>query len=112
VKLRDEEKQKIVRVTFSAFSFTIVRRDVMEIIEFGHNTMGVDTVFFQRCIQNSIPTYADLTVEMLHMKGMEDNREMRNIIDYAFTNNINTKVNTNMLNPPKRQEIFLPKKIK
>lgn len=115
-KLRDDQvknkNQPVIRVTFSAFSFTIVRRDVVELIKFGHNPMGVDVVFFQDCIKNSVPTYANLTTEMLHMKGMEDNREMRNIIDYIMTNNVNTKVNTNQLNPPKREEIFMPKKIK
>lgn len=113
--LRDEQvkkNEKVIRVTFSAFSFTIIRRDVVELIEFGHNTMGVDVVFFQSCIKNSIPTYTDLTVEMLHMKGMEDNREMGNVIDYIMANNVNTKVNFSKLNPPKREEIFLPKKIK
>jgi GT2 family glycosyltransferase len=102
---------KVVRVAFSAFSFSIIRRDVVELIEFGHNPMGVDTVFFQACLNNGVPTYADLTTEMLHMKGMEDNSEMRNVIEYAMKNNVNTKVNTNQLNPPKREEIFLPKQI-
>lgn len=101
----------LIRVSHTAFPFQIIRRDVVEKIEFGHNPMGVDVVFSQDCLNNNIPIYVDLRVETFHLKGAEDNKEMRNIIDLVIAENIYTKVNTNKLNPPKREEIFLPKQI-
>ena len=111
-ELREQMKDKpnrIIRVAWSAFPFTIIRRDVVEKIEFGSNLMGVDTVFFQSCINLSIPTYADLDVEMLHIKGIENNHEMQNSIFMAYDKNVCTAVLYTKSNPPKRDEIFLPK---
>ena len=111
-KIRAEMKDsdnRIIRVIFSAFPFTIIRRDVVEKIEFGMNLMGVDTVFFQSCIKNGIATYCDLDVQTLHLKGIEENRDIDYMIKMAFNDNIDTKVNYVKSNPPERQEIFLPK---
>lgn len=111
-KIKEDMKDKpnrIIRVAWSAFPFTIIRRDIVEKIEFGSNLMGVDTVFFQSCINNSIPTYADLDVEMLHIKGIEQNHEMLNSTIMAFDRNISTLVLYSKSNPPAREEIFLPK---
>ena len=107
-KMKDKPN-RIIRVIFSAFPCTIIRRDVMEKIEFGMNLMGVDTVFFQSCIKAGIPTYADLDVETLHLKSIEDNRDIDYLINMAFKDNINTSVNYIMSKPPERQEIFSPK---
>lgn len=111
-KMKEDMKDKpnrIIRVALSNFPFTIIKRSVVEKIEFGSNLMGVDTVFFQSCINNNIATYADLDVEMFHIKGIEDNRDMTDVISYAFDRSVNTKINYIESNPPKHEQIFLPK---
>lgn len=100
---------RIIRVAISHFPLTIIKREVVEKIEFGNNLMGVDTVFFQDCINKSIATYADLDVEMVHIKGIEENHEMQTSILMAFDKNISTKISFIASNPPKKQQIFLPK---
>ena len=110
-ELKEEMKDKpnrIIRVALANFPLTIARRDVIEKFEFNANLMGVDTVFAQDCINNSIPMYVDLDVEMWHIKGIEQNHEMRNSIIMAFDRNIDTSVNMSAFNPPLREEIFLP----
>lgn len=100
---------RIIRVALSNFPLTIIRRDIVEKIEFGVNPMGVDCVFFQSCINKGIATYADLDVEMLHLKSIEDNHEMQNSILMAFDRSVSTRINFIPSNPPKKEEIFLPK---
>lgn len=110
-ELKEQMKDKpnrIIRVALANFPFTIARRDVIEKFEFGSNLMGVDTVFAQDCINNSIPMYVDLDVEMWHVKGIEQNHEMRDSMIMAFDRNIDTSVNMSAFNPPAREEIFLP----
>lgn len=109
-QIKEEMKDKpnrIIRVALSNFPFTIIRRDVVEKIQFGANLMGVDTVFFQSCINQNIPTYADLDVEMLHIKGIEENHEMQKSIIMAFDMNISTRVYTSKTS--QKEEVFLPK---
>lgn len=111
-EIKEEMKNKpnrIIRVAMSMFPFTIIKRHVVEKIEFGHNLMGVDTVFFQDCIKNNISTYADLDVELWHIKGIEDNKQMQESILMAFDRNISTAINYVESNKPEREEIFLPK---
>jgi hypothetical protein len=100
---------RIIRVCLSNFPFTIAKRHVIEKIEFGMSLMGVDTVFFQSCINKGIPTYADLDVEMLHIKGIEENHEMQGSILMAFDMSVTTKIHFIASNPPKKEQIFLPK---
>ncbi len=110
-QIKEEMKNKpnrIIQVALSNFPFTIARRDVVEKIEFDANLMGVDTVFFQECIKHQIPTYADLDVEMLHLKGIEDNHDTDYLIKWAFEEGIDTKVSYTKSNPPKQEQIFLP----
>lgn len=110
-EIKEEMKDKpnrIIRVALANFPLTIARRDVIEKFEFGANLMGVDTVFAQDCINNGIPQYMDLDVEMWHIKGIEQNHEMRGSIVMAFDRNVDTSVNTNAFYPPPREEIFLP----
>lgn len=110
-EIREEMKTKpnrIIQVALSNFPFTIIRRDVVEKIPFDANLMGVDTVFFQECIKNQIPTYANLDVEMLHLKGIEDNHDTDHLIQWAFNEGIDTKVSYTASNPPKQEQIFLP----
>jgi hypothetical protein len=107
-KMKDKPN-RIIRVIFSAFPLTIIRRDVMEKIEFGMNLMGVDTVFFQSCIKAGIPTFADLDVQTLHLMGIERNRDIDYLIKMAWNDNIDTKVSYIKSKPPERQEIFRPK---
>ncbi len=104
-----DKPNRIIRVALSNFPFTIIRRDIVEKIEFGVNTMGVDCVFFQSCINKGISTYADLDVETLHLKSIEDNHEMTNSILMAFDRSISTRINFSPSNPPKKDEVFLPK---
>lgn len=112
-KKKKEEMQnkpnRIIRVAMSHFPFTIIKRHVVEKIEFGANLMGVDTVFFQSCIKNNIATYADLDVELWHIKGIEENKQMQESIIMAFDRNISTGVHFVESNKPQREEIFLPK---
>lgn len=111
-QIREEMSAKpnrIIQVAWSAFPVTIARRDVIEKIKFGANLMGVDTVFFQDCIKNQIPTFADLDVEIVHLKGIEENRDMDHFIKLAWEQNIDTKVVFTNTNPPKKEEIFLPR---
>ena len=100
---------RIIRVALSNFPFTIAKRHVVEKIPFGHNLMGVDTVFFQSCINKGIATYADLDVELVHLKGIEKNHEMQASILFAFDRNVSTEISYIMSNPPRKEEIFLPK---
>ncbi len=100
---------RIIRVALSNFPLTIAKRHVIEKIEFGGSLMGVDTVFFQSCINKGIATYADLDVEMLHIKGIEDNHEMKNSILMAFDMSVTTRIHNIVSNPPKKEQIFLPK---
>lgn len=100
---------RIIRVALSNFPFTIVKRSVVEQIEFGANLMGVDTVFFQDCINKGIKTYADLDVEMLHIKGIEKNNDMQDSILMAFDMSISTEINYIKSKPPKKEEVFLPR---
>jgi len=104
-----DKPNRIIRVIMSSFPLTVIRRDIVEKLEFGMNLMGVDTDFFQKCINAGIPTYADLDVQTLHLKGIEENRDIDYLINMAFHDNIDTKVNYIKSNPPERQEIFLPK---
>lgn len=115
------KKDKIVRAAYSAFPFMIIRRDIVEKIPFGANEMGVDTVFAQSCINTNTPIYVDLEVETAHLKGMEKNTEMSvenefgvkiPVSKLAWDNKIDTRVYYLPKNPPKREELFLPKKIK
>jgi len=111
-EIKEEMKDKpnrIIRVAISMFPFTIIKRSVVEKIEFGHNLMGVDTVFFQDCIKNNIATYADLDVELWHIKGIEDNKQMQESIVMAYDRNISTSINYVESNKPQREQIFLPK---
>ena len=111
-KIKEEMKNKpnrIIRVAISHFPFTIMKRHVVEKITFGANLMGVDTVFFQDCIKNNIATYADLDVELWHIKGVEDNKQMTNSIIMSYDRSISTKVHYIESNKPEREEIFLPK---
>ena len=100
---------RIIRVALSNFPLTIAKRHVIEKIEFGMSLMGVDTVFFQSCINKGIATYADLDVEMLHIKGIEENHEMQGSILMAFDMSVTTKIHNIISNPPKKEQIFLPK---
>lgn len=100
---------RIIRVGLSNFPFTIIKRSVVEQIEFGMNLMGVDTVFFQSCINKGIATYADLDVEMLHLKGIEKNGDMSTSVLMAFDMNVSTEVNYIKSKPPQKDHIFLPK---
>lgn len=100
---------RIIRVALSNFPFTIIKRHVVEKIPFGHNLMGVDTVFFQSCINKGIATYADLDVQMVHLKGIEKNHEMQTSILMAFDRSVSTEISYIMSNPPKKEEVFLPK---
>jgi hypothetical protein len=104
-----DKPNRIIQVAFSAFPLTIARRDVIEKFKFGANLMGVDTVFFQSCIQNQIPTFADLDVELVHLMGIERNRDMDYLIKLAWDHNIDTRVVFTSTNPPKKEEIFLPR---
>jgi hypothetical protein len=108
---KDMEKKpnRIIRVALSNFPFTIVKRSVVEQIEFGINLMGVDTVFFQSCIKKGIATYADLDVQMVHLKGIEENHDLQTMILPAFERGIHTKVAFINSKPPVKEEIFLPK---
>jgi len=115
------KQDKIIRVAMSAFPFMIIRRDVLEQIKFDANPMGVDTVWCGECIRKNIGMYVDLDVELLHLKGMEKNAEMftydknKNLVSLArvsWENNIVTSVNYSPANPPPKEIIFLPKKIK
>lgn len=111
-KLKEELKDKpnrIIQVAWSAFPITIAKRDVIEKIKFDANLMGVDTVFFQQCIKNQIPTFADLDVETVHLKGIEENRDMDYFIKLAWEYNIDTKVVFVESSRPVKEEIFLPK---
>lgn len=108
-KQLEKKPHRIIRVSHSAFPLTIIRRDVVEQIEFGSNLMGVDTDFFQKAIKAGIPTYADLDVQTFHLKGIELNRDIDFLINTAYFDNIDTRVMYNKSNPPKREEIFLPK---
>lgn len=111
-KIKEDMKNRpnrIIRVAMSMFPFTIIKRHIIEKFEFGANLMGVDTVFFQNCIKNNIATYADLDVEMWHIKGIEKNDSMQESIIMAFDKNISTGVYYSKLNPPQKEEIFLPK---
>lgn len=108
-KQMENKPNRIIRVIMSSFPVTIIRRDIVEKLEFGMNLMGVDTDFFQKCIKEGVPAYADLDVETLHLKGIEENRDIDYLINMAFHDNIDTKVNYIKSNPPERQEIFLPK---
>ncbi len=110
-KIKEEMANKpnrIIRVALSNFPLTIAKRHVIEKIEFGGSLMGVDTVFFQSCINKGIATYADLDVEMLHIKGIEDNHEMKNSILMAFDMSVTTRIHNIVSNPPKKEQIFLP----
>lgn len=106
--MKDKE-DKIIRVAWSAFPFTIIRRDVVEKIEFTSNLMGVDTAFFQSVLQLGIPAYADLDVQSLHIKGIEKNKKMSEAIGIAWNHNTTTVINYSKFNPPKNEHIFLPK---
>jgi hypothetical protein len=111
-KIKEEMANKpnrIIRVALSNFPFTIAKRHVIEKIEFGMSLMGVDTVFFQSCINHGIPTYADLDVQMVHIKGIEENHEMKDSIFMAFDRSVTTKIHFIVSNPPKKEQIFLPK---
>ena len=111
-KIKEEMQNKpnrIIRVAMSHFPFTIMKRHVVEKITFGSNLMGVDTVFFQDCIKNNIATFADLDVELYHIKGIEENKQMSESIIMAFDRSISTKVHYIESNKPEREEIFLPK---
>jgi hypothetical protein len=111
-QIKEDMKNKqntIIRVAMSHFPFTIIKRHVVEKIEFGHNLMGVDVVFFQSCIKLNIATYADLDVELWHIKGIEDNKQMQKSIIMAFDKNISTSINYIESNKPEREEVFLPK---
>lgn len=111
-KLKEElanKPNRIIRVALSNFPLTIAKRSVIEKIEFGMSLMGVDTVFFQSCINKGIATYADLDVEMLHIKGIEENHEMQGSILMAFDMSVTTKIHFIASNPPKKEQIFLPK---
>ena len=108
-KLRKDMEKKpnrIIRVALSNFPFTIIKRHVVEKIEFGMNLMGVDTVFFQSLLNKGIPAYADLDVEMLHLKGIEENHDLQTAILPAFERNITTKIYSKS---SPREQIFLPK---
>lgn len=111
-KLKEEMANKpnrIIRVALSNFPFTIAKRSVIEKFEFGMSLMGVDTVFFQSCINNGIATYADLDVQMVHIKGIEENHEMKDSIFMAFDRSVTTKIHFIVSNPPKKEQVFLPK---
>jgi len=100
---------RIIRVAISMFPLTIIKRHVVEKIEFGANLMGVDTVFFQSCIKNGIATYADLDVELWHIKGIEKNVFMTNSIIMSYDRSISTQIHYIESNKPNREEVFLPK---
>lgn len=104
-----DKPNRIIRVTISSFPPTVIRRDIVEKLEFGTNLMGVDTDFFQKCINAGVDTYADLDVQTTHLKGIEENRDIDYLINLAYFDNIDTKVNYIMSNPPERKEIFTPK---
>lgn len=111
-QIKEDMKNKpnrIIRVALSNFPFTIIKRHVVEKIVFDSNLMGVDTAFFQSCIINNIATYADLDVESWHIKGIENNKQMKESIIMAYDKNISTKVHYVESNKPEREEIFLPK---
>jgi hypothetical protein len=111
-KLKEDMAKKpnrIIRVALSNFPFTVIKRHVVEKIEFGMNLMGVDTVFFQSCINKGIATYADLDVQMLHLKNIEESSDMQTMILPAFEQNIHTKVIFSNSKPAVKQHIFLPK---
>lgn len=111
-KLKEEmvnKPNRIIRVALSNFPFTIAKRSVIEKFEFGMSLMGVDTVFFQSCINNGIATYADLDVQMVHIKGIEENHEMKDSIFMAFDRSVTTKIHFIVSNPPKKEQVFLPK---
>jgi hypothetical protein len=105
----ENKPNRIIRVGLSNFPFTIAKRSVVEKIEFGINLMGVDTVFFQSCIKKGIATYADLDVQLVHLKGIETNHELSSQIIPAFEQNISTQVLFSNSKPAVKQEIFLPK---
>lgn len=111
-QIKEDMKNKpnrIIRVALSNFPFTIAKRHVIEKIVFDSNLMGVDTAFFQSCIINNIATYADLDVESWHIKGIENNKQMKESIIMAFDKNISTRVHYVESNKPEREEVFLPK---
>lgn len=109
-KMKEENKNdRVIQVIWSAFPLTIIRRDVVEKIPFSTNQMGVDTHFFQQCLQNQIKTYADLDVELFHLKGIEKNRDLDYLINWAWKERIDTEVHYVASNPPKNEQIFLPK---
>lgn len=111
-QIKEDMKNKpnrIIRVALSNFPFTIIKRHVVEKIVFDSNLMGVDTAFFQSCIINNIATYADLDVESWHIKGIENNKQMKESIIMAYDKNISTRVHYVESNKPEREEIFLPK---
>lgn len=107
-KQMEKKTNRIIRVSHSAFPLTIIRRDVVEKIEFGTNLMGVDTHFFQQVNTLGITAYADLDVETFHLKGIEQNRDMKKLLTTGFNENIDTRVVYTKSNPPQRDEIFLP----
>lgn len=116
-ELRDKPsstpRDRLIRCAHIAFSFPIIRRDIVEQLPFTANPMGVDTAYSKQCLDNNIDMFADLRVELLHMKGMEFNREMGHVIDFAFQNSIDTLVHKGTLTKPMvRSEIFLERKIK
>jgi hypothetical protein len=111
-KLKEDLAKKpnrIIRVALSNFPFTIIKRHVVEKIEFGINLMGVDTVFFQSLLNKGIAAYADLEVEMLHLKGIEENHDLQTAILPAFEKNISTKVSYINSKPPVKEHVFMPK---
>lgn len=108
-KNMEKKQNRIIRVGWAGFPFTIIKRSIAEKIQFSTNLMGIDTMFYQSCLHNGIATYADLDVEMLHIKGMEDNRDMQNSILFAFDRSVNTKINYITSNPPKHEQVFLKK---
>lgn len=110
--LKNPKEDKLVRCAHIAFSFPLIRRNIVEKIPFSANAMGVDTAYSQACLKENVKMYADVRVEMLHMKGMEFNREMSQVIEFAFANGIDTLVHKGSIRKPMiREEIFMPKKV-
>ena len=75
-------KEDLTKVLFSGFPLMIIRRDVVEKIDFDSESklegidpdmvVNLDIHFCHRCLENNIPIWVDRRARMIHLRNLTD----------------------------------------
>ena len=109
---REMPKKGLKKVLFASFPFTIISRNVLQKFGFRpfepvgliRDGMGLDTLFYNNCLRDGVTCWADLDVDMLHIKDIHLNDDMTPWITISHENNIHTRL---VKSPKYKQENIL-----